>query len=547
MQEYSTKDNIEKLLEESSKEITLSLKNKNFREINSTLNSFIEAYLNSGIKDDSLVIQLRQFTFQLICREFQLAEQNVEIEMQRLSSEFLSQEFPTQDTSWFYASIYSTHIGAIDTALQELIKAIELNPTNKSYYDDLIMLAHYSPNLNLENIKEFSELYYHNYVYPWLKLIKKNINPEPKQLKSSELIKIGFLSGDVKLHPIFFWLSTLLEEADKNKFDFIIYANNSKNTWGDSLSAKNYCIKYIAETKDEDLYKTIQEDEIDILIDLSGHTALNRLEIFALKAAPLQISWLGQAGPMGIPEIDYIIADKYVIKEEEERFYTEKILRMPEILAPYPAANYSNLKINRNLAKQDGQIVLASFNHSFKINTTTIQAWAEILAKTTNTILLIKNSSATSEEYQKKLMQTFSEYNVHSNRILFEGRTNKASYLDKFSEIDIALDSFPVGGGTTTHETLMMSVPLISLFGNHFAQRSSSAVLLVSGLKELVSYSIEEYINKVIDLASRPEKIIEYKQTIREKYLSSAAADMKSFVRDFFISLEKLWKSRLEE
>jgi predicted O-linked N-acetylglucosamine transferase (SPINDLY family) len=149
--------------------------------------------------------------------------------------------------------------------------------------------------------------------------------------------------------------------------------------------------------------------------------------------------------------------------------------------------------------------------------------------------------------YQKKIIQLFQSYNINESRVVFKAASNKDAYFLSFLEFDIALDPFPYGGGTTTHETLMLSVPLVTLTGNKFASRLSSGILEFAGFPELIASSKEEYINKLINLAKDPERIVNYKKNIREKYLNSAAADIKSFSKDFFNGLRDLWEQKIIE
>jgi predicted O-linked N-acetylglucosamine transferase (SPINDLY family) len=247
---------------------------------------------------------------------------------------------------------------------------------------------------------------------------------------------------------------------------------------------------------------------------------------------------------MGLPQIDYMIADPFVVREGEEAFFTEKVYRMPH--TSYPAQDYENLQINRSLARNDGIIVLGSFNNSMKINKEVLEAWAQVLNSVPKSILLMSNHSVVSTHYRKKILDFFSDHRVDKERIEFENPSDKEAYFQRFNKIDIALDPFPFTGGTTTHETLMMSIPLISINGNKFAHRNSADVLYFSKLDELIAIDQTDYINKLILLANSPERIIHYKSSIRERYLNSAAADMKSYSKEFFNGLRYLWNQKIQ-
>jgi hypothetical protein len=334
-----------------------------------------------------------------------------------------------------------------------------------------------------------------------------------------------------------------LKYIQKDDFEIYCYANNAKNPLAESLQCHK--LEYIYHLSDRELAEKIYNDEIHVLVDLSGHTAGNRLNTFALKPAPLQITWLGHIGTQGLPEIDYMITDEYYVKHGEENLFAEKIHRMPKSCIPYPAADYSNLQINHALARTDNVIVFGSINHARKINDEVLQTWGQILQNVNNSIIIINNASVSDIEYQNKIIQLFQSYNINESRVVFKAPSDKNAYFLSFLEFDIALDPFPYGGGTTTHETLMLSVPLVTLTGNKIASRLSSGILEAAGFSELIASSKEEYINKLIDLAKDPERIVNYKKNIREKYLNSAAADMKNFSKDFFNSLRDLWEQKI--
>jgi len=190
---------------------------------------------------------------------------------------------------------------------------------------------------------------------------------------------------------------------------------------------------------------------------------------------------------------------------------------------------------------------LGSINNNIKINDKTLTTWAQILELAPNTVLLFKNGQTGLVSYQERIVNVFKKNNIDETRIIFEPSSPKNEYLNVFNRIDIALDPFPVGGGTTTHETLMMSVPLISLCGNRLAHRGSASILQITGLGELVANNESEYISKAIDLIHSPNLILHYKSTIHDKYLNSPATDTVNFAQDFLVALKLLWQKILIE
>ena len=446
---------------------------------------------------------------------------------------------------------FYTFNGDADKALSEFFQAVSHDECLTIAHDNLIGISHYAHSITNEQILEFSQNYYQKCIHPFLEQHKIDFNFSNLirnfQENSKKTIKVGLVSPDFKMHPVFFWINSLLKHASSdvdNNFEIHCYSSIAANDCSESLRSICHKLEYVHHLSDVELAEKIYKDQIHILIDLSGHTAGNRLKTFALKPAPLQITWLGQAGPMGLPQIDYMIADPFVVKEGEEAFFTEKIYRTPH--SSYPAQDYENLQVNRSLARNDGIIVLGSFNNSIKINKEVLGAWAQILNSVPKSVFLMSNHNVPLAYYRKKILDFFCDHGVDKERIEFENPSDKHAYFQRFHKIDIALDPFPFTGGTTTHETLMMSIPLISISGNKFAHRNSAGILHFSKLDELIAIDQTDYINKLIQRANSPEQIIHYKSSIRERYLNSAAADMKSFSKDFFNGLRDLWNQKIQ-
>ena len=458
----------------------------------------------------------------------------------------LIHNFPEDEWSYFYQSLHKHCYGLTDESLAFLNKAIEQNPQNTSAHDNRVMTSHYSSTISQEEILAIANEYHQNIIQPFVKTAGKNFEffKYRDEYKEKKNIRVGFVSGDFKHHPIFFWISSLLKYFPKEEFEIHCYANNEENPFSGSLIPLCHSFTYITKLTDTQLAEKIFNDKIHVLIDLSGHTALNRLKTFGLKPAPIQITWLGQVGTTGVKGIDYIIADKFLIRKGEERFYTEKICYLSSA-TPYPANDYQNLYINRSLARNDGKIIFGVFNNSIKINPTLMKTWAEILKSVPESHILISNFSLVDPDYKIELINSFKKLGIDESRLEFELPESKASHLLRFSKIDIALDTFPFNGGTTTHETLMMSVPLIAIEGDRWASRMSADILLSANLPELIAKDRQDYIDKIVHLARSPEQIIYYKETIREKYLDSSATDIKNYSKELAAKIKDFWEQYL--
>jgi len=256
------------------------------------------------------------------------AAQNENNELAKLYSELFLKLCPEEGLAWYYAANSSFLDGDADTAVKRLRQAILISPLNHNAHGDLIMISHYSDKVTSEETLAYARDYYEKCVKPFKEkyFIEYDFSKHLKTYQKNEIIKIGFVSGDLKMHPVFFWISSLLKNLPKENLEIYCYVNNPKNEFSESLKQYSVSLNYIRSFSDKELAEKIYQDGIHILVDLSGHTVLNRLGTFSLKPAPLQITWLGQAGPLGLPEIDYMLADSFLTKEVEDHLFTEKNL-----------------------------------------------------------------------------------------------------------------------------------------------------------------------------------------------------------------------------
>jgi protein O-GlcNAc transferase len=443
---------------------------------------------------------------------------------------------PNSNDAYKFLGNYYGKLGEIEKAIEFTKHQIKLNPTSYESHSNLLFFLPYAPNTNNDQILEAANDFYQkcfNNKNPINKNVSYNKDPHKK-------LKIGFVSGDFRNHALFFWLKGFFAELKKNNCEVFCYCNNLEDEITQSWKQEANIWRSILGKSDADAYQQIQTDEIDILIDLSGHTEHNRLGIFNLKPAPIQITWLGQSGPLGIPGIDYMISDNYMVEPGEEIFYNEKILRLPNIYAPY--ANEAKVPINKAPCTKNGYITFGCLNNFIKINKEVTKTWIEILSQIKDSRLILKSHLFADPNTIINLENYFLQFGISKERLLLEPfDLNREQYLKTYSKIDIALDPFPFGGGTTTHDLILMGIPLITLYGKRLSNRSSASILHHIGCPELITYSKEEYINKAIKLASDYESIKTYREILRDKYLSSPLNDLDSFAKNFSNTLKTIW------
>lgn len=372
-------------------------------------------------------------------------------------------------------------------------------------------------------------------------LVPKFTYPKTKKGKR---IKIGYLSRDFFEHATAYLILGLFENHDKNKFETYIYSYGPNDG---SLYRKKF-------EKDADHFidigsighveaaKKINGDKIDILVDLKGHTKDNRLEILAMRPAPIQVSYLGFPGTIGSKFIDYIITDRIITPPEYQKYYTEKFAYMPDCYQ----INYDKRKIaNVNYKRSDfglpeDAFVFSSFNHTNKIDPETFLSWTNIINNVPNSILWLYRSNKMAEENLKKYAKAAG---VNPARLIFVDYIENSHHLARIKLSDLSLDTFIYNGHTTTSDNLWAGIPVITLQGNHFASRVASSILSAAGLPELITHSVKEYEDLAIRLARSPELFKSLKEKLEKNRLTTPLFNTGLFVKN----LEKLYQDMYEQ
>jgi predicted O-linked N-acetylglucosamine transferase (SPINDLY family) len=288
--------------------------------------------------------------------------------------------------------------------------------------------------------------------------------------------------------------------------------------------------------------KVIAQDEIDILFDMSGFTKGERLEIFKHKPAPLQVAYLGYFGTVGMKEMDYLVADECTVPAEEDQFYTERVYKFKDY--GYHSSLYA---IPEPIAEPpciaNGYITLGSLNTFHKISATVLDTWIAILKQIPNSKLLFDSRHMISVTDQQFFVDLFVRSGIARERLIFRATLDREEFLQCYNQIDIALDPFPYTGATTTLESFLMGVPLVTLFGNKFAGRFSSSILKTIGHEELIAYNVDEYQNKIIALAHDQERLKHYRNTLKTDVHESPMHIDRYIVR-FNKALIEMWQSK---
>lgn len=355
-------------------------------------------------------------------------------------------------------------------------------------------------------------------------------------------LKVGFVSSDLRRHPVSSFLENLWAELPSDKIDTFAYATSPieddvSQRLKKSIGKWHNISKLPADKK----AACILDDQIDILIDLGGHTAQNNLDVFALKPAPVQVSWLGYSATTGLKAMDYILGDPWVTPEQDENQYSERIWRLPNSYLCYSPPDIA-LEVAPTPALERGYITFGTFNNLTKLTDQAIACWSDVLLNVPESRLLLKAKQLDLPAFRQHLHSRFMDCGVAPERIqLLERTAGIEDHFSLYNQIDIALDPFPYSGTTTTCEALWMGVPVLSLKGDRFVARVGESFLKNTGLDDWVAHSTQELIDKATSYSQDSAALNSLRQNIRSKFIKSPACDAQLFARHMSAALINMW------
>ena len=409
---------------------------------------------------------------------------------------------------------------------------------NFTYFDQVLFSIVYSDYLRNEEIYKFFQLYEKKF-----KKIKKfKWKPFPQIKKNKPKLKIGYVSPDFKKHSAEIFLKPVLKNHNHEKFDIYAFAELSQED-NITLQYKSYVDHWIPTQglTDWEIAQKIRELEIDILVDVAGHTKGNRLGVFAYKPAPVSCSWMIGCGyTTGLSAIDYFLTDNVVVPQGSEHLFSEKIWRINDYCYCCYEEKAKMGKVAPLPALEKGYITFGTLTRAIRINDRVIKVWAEILKRVKNSKLVINSKVYGNILASKLLIKKFQLENISSNRLEIGYQSPPWNLM---RQIDIALDCFPHNSGTTLIEHLFMGNPFITFSNRPGVGKIGSSILSTLGHSEWVATSEDEYIQKAVNLASDIKKLNTIRGSLRKEMEQSPIMDHRGFVK----KLEKVYKQMWEE
>lgn len=368
-----------------------------------------------------------------------------------------------------------------------------------------------------------------------IKVIEKSLLKDFCYTQSFDKVKIAFISGDFRDHPITYQLKNFFYELKlSNEFEIFGYNNNKNNDVTTNIIRSSFDHWHeVYNYKDLDLINLIRSDGIHVLIDLSGHSAKNRLSALSYRVAPVQISWAGYLSSTGLKNFDYFIGDKYTIPKEEEIFYSEKIIRLSKIWTMFSPPDYNVIKSTEPPIKKNNYITFGSFNNLAKISNHILGAWKKILINIPNARIFLKDNILEDERVKNDIYLHFADSGIEKNRIILQGADKREVFLQSYNKVDISLDTFPYGGGTTNLESIWMGVPILTLSGPGFLSRCGESINSNLGLNDWICRDKEDYVKKAINFSSNIELLSKIKKNLLLALDNNIIFSPQEFTFDF--------------
>jgi predicted O-linked N-acetylglucosamine transferase (SPINDLY family) len=426
--------------------------------------------------------------------------------------------------------------GKLEEAIAAYRKTLELKPDDAGAHSNLLLTLNYVSGMSDEAL--FAE--HLKFDEQHARRFTAHIQPYRNDRDPGRRLRIGYVSPDFHHHAAAYLIEPILERHEHDHFEVFCYYNDAQV---DEVTERlrryaDHWIDCVGMT-DDMLADRVRGDEIDILVDLAGHTANNRLLVFARKPAPVQVTWIGYPSTTGLATMDYRFSDTNVDPiGKSEQFYTEELVRLPVFSCFRPPSE--SPKVGDLPALKAGHVTFTSFNKFNKITLDVMALWAEILRTVKDSRLIIM--SVNDGEMERYVRQTFSNNGVLESRLTLMGRIPHSEFLEIHNSVDIGLDTFPYNGGTTTRMSAWMGVPHITLAGTNARSRVGAAFLVELGHPELIAITPEEYVERAVELAKDIGRLQEIRSGLRDRMTNSPLANGESLTRSVERAYRKMWR-----
>jgi len=427
-------------------------------------------------------------------------------------------------------------LGDAETAVAWFVRAMETEPARSFTHSSLLFTLSAAAAATPEQMLEAHT--------GWAQMHASRdpvFRHKPVSGAAERKLRIGFMSGDLRDHAVRFFIAPLLRHLSRGQFEAICYSNGA-NSDGVTEELRALADRWhdASSSGDGELATRIQNDGIDILVDLSGHTRDNRLLVFARKPAPVQVTYLGYLNTTGLRQMDYWITDDVLHPADTRQRTTERIWRLPRCWVCYEPLQSAPPVQERG---SEEPLTFASFNTARKIDTASLRLWARVLGAVPGSRLLIKAGGLQLADERLLMLERLAKCGIPAERVTLIGRVaSREEHLALFGKADIALDTVSWSGGTTTAETLWMGVPVVTLAGELMPSRMSASMLQAVGLGECAAHSENEFVRIAVELASNAPQRAVLRRDLRSRMAASPLCDSPGLAREMGTAFRQMWR-----
>jgi len=432
--------------------------------------------------------------------------------------------------------------GEVEGAIGAFRRALELKPDSAEMHSNLVYTLNFHPGSDLQSISEEHQRWNRQFSEPLQKLLQPHANDRDPNRK----LRVGYVSPDFRDHPVGRYLLPLFEHHDRERFDILCYSGVARFDWiTEHLRALAGCSgggrgwRDTLGISDARLAEMIREDRVDILVDLSLHTAGNRLPMFARQPAPVQVTWLGYPGSTGLPGIGYRLTDPRMDPQEVGLVWSaEEPVRLPDCWCCYQPPGECP-EINALPVLSTRRLTFGSLNNFAKVNESVLALWARVLKAVKGSRLLMFSPEGSA---RKRVRAYFETQTIPEERVELVGFQPSSDYLQLYQRIDIALDPFPCNGMTTTCDAMWMGVPVLTLPGDMPISRAGLSLLSTIGLGDFAATSEDDYVRLAVELAGNLPRLADLRSTLRPRIVASPLMDAPRFARNVEAAYIKMWE-----
>lgn len=403
-------------------------------------------------------------------------------------------------------------------------------------HSSLVFTAAFSPAYGSDELLALARGWYERHG----EALAQQRRPHPHDRALDRRLRVGYLSPDFRDHVQRFFTLPVLREHDRSNFEIVVYSGVKKpDGWTEKLKKEASEWHDVGLLDDAALAQKLRDDRIDVLVDLAMHMAGGRLKVLAVEPAPVQISWLAYPGTTGIGGTHYRITDPYLDPPDQPLKYTEKSLRLPHTFWCYDPLSKEPL-VNELPALGSGYVSFGCLNNFMKVHRGVLELWATVLARVPNSRLVLRAPLGWARDLS---LEVLGAAGIPPDRLEFVDVQARVAYLASYQRIDIALDSFPYNGHTTSLDAFWMGVPVVTLVGNTVVGRAGLCQAHNLDLSELVARSPEEFTEVAVGLANDLPRLSVLRQGLRQRMLDSPLMDARSFTRDLEGLYRKAWQN----